>query len=77
MGVPDTATIVQLGYNKGLVKLSESTLVSLVESPVEQIQLTFDRLACVKNVGVLLKITSNCDPKVLHTVRALDQGGVD
>ena len=77
MGVPDTATIVQLGNNKGFVKLSESTLVSLIESPVEQTKLTLGRLACVKDVGVPLEITSNCDPQVLHTVQAWDRGGVD
>ena len=77
MGVPDTDTVVQLGYNKGLVKLSESTLVSLMESPVEQTGLTLGRLASVENVGVPLKITSDRDPQVLHTVQAWDLDGVD
>ena len=52
-------------------------LVSLVESPVEQTKLTLGRLACVKDMGIPLDITTNCDPQVLHTVRAWERGGVD
>ena len=77
MGIPDTATVVKLGENKGLIQVSKSFLVSLMKIPVKQAKLLFGRFTCRSNMCIPLQIAGDGNAEVLDGVDQRDENGID